>query len=399
MFFYRLTILAFILVCSFSAQAQYIDTRFTNPVCNHYGNKPKNSFCTREDLLNAQNNPEGPYQKVIELIQNQENKKITLGSMTFSNKGVATELCKALKRGVSVDILLDIGSEMATANQVVACGAKLFEIGTDEGEEKRGDLHHNKFLLVDQGAKVTLVFATANFSNPGMTINHETWTFVSERKDSKFIKDHLCLIRSLKKYTDDLKKFRSDLNACRNNSIIFEKEATIESLFVPADSTQLLRLIEEKIKSSSRVLLVSNRYSYDRITSLLNKANRAERRAIFDDDLYWGGIQPTDDYINEALDAKKIVSLEKVGVKVKFTQTSFGAAQKMHNKFIVFDDLVIVGAGNYTYAGMTSNFENFYVIKSAEVVEKFHEQFENLWKISTYRDQMPTDYWDPGVRP
>jgi phosphatidylserine/phosphatidylglycerophosphate/cardiolipin synthase-like enzyme len=56
--------------------------------------------------------------------------------------------------------------------------------------------------------------------------------------------------------------------------------------------------------------------------------------------------------------------------------------------------MVIVGAGNYTYAGMSSNFENFYVIRDPVTVEKFKEQFEYLWGISTPRNQMPKDYLD-----
>ena len=123
-----------------------------------------------------------------------------------------------------------------------------------------------------------------------------------------------------------------------------------------------------------------------------------DNRAVFDDDLFWGGIQPTEDYVREALDARKVAQLEKAKTSVRFTQTSFGAAQKMHSKFIVFDDAVVVGAGNFTYAGMTANFENFYVIQDAETVEKFAKQFEYLWKISTPRSQMPKEYVDFGTR-
>ncbi len=76
-------------------------------------------------------------------------------------------------------------------------------------------------------------------------------------------------------------------------------------------------------------------------------------------------------------------------LKVKFMQTFFGAAQKMHSNFIVFDDLVVVGAGNFTASGMMSNFENFYIVRDAKTVEQFKTQFEYLWSLATYRSQMP----------
>lgn len=379
----------------FSVQAQTIDVSFTNPQCQAYDSKPQNAFCTRSDLPRAQANPNGPYQKVLRLIKNKNNKHITLASMTFSHQDVAKALCYALKNNVGVTILIDAGSEMAVAEQVAACGAELVKIGTAEPEAIRGDLHHNKFLLVETTDKTTLVTATANFSNPGLSINHETWTFYQDRADSVLMQNHRCLIDSLKKYQGKLPTFRQDLTECRSPA---KAAVKVESLFVPADSTKLVKLIEENIKKSSRVLLASNRYSFDRITRAFSASASRDSRALFDDDLYWGGIQPTADYVNEAVDAKKIEQLEKGGTKVKFMQTSFGAAQKMHNKFIVFDELVIVGAGNFTAGGMMANFENFYVVKDSKTVELFRAQFEYLWSIGSYRNQMPRDYSDPGKR-
>ena len=315
--------------------------------------------------------------------------------MTFSHKDVATALCQAIKNRVGVTVLIDAGSEMAAAEQVEACGGELVKIGAAEADDQRGDLHHNKFILVEATDKTTLVFATANFSNPGLTINHESWTFVTDTENAQIMQDHRCLIAALKNYRDKLPQFRQELNECREAR---KPQAKIESLFVPADSAKLVKLIEDNIKKSSRVLMTSNRYSFDRITKALAASASTDSRALFDDDLYWGGIQPTADYVNEAVDAKKIEQLEKTSVKVKFMQTSFGAAQKMHSKFIVFDDIVIIGAGNFTAGGMMSNFENFYVIRDAKTAELFKTQFEYLWSLASTRKQMPKDYTDPGTR-
>lgn len=390
------SILGIALLLSFSAKAQLlIEPRFTNPQCQAYAGKPQNAYCTRADVARAQTQTEGPYKKVLELIKKRGVQKITLGTMTFSHKDVASALCQAIRNRVEVTVLIDSSAEMAVAESVAKCGARLYKVGTAEPEEEeapRGDLHHNKFLLAESTNESTLVFATANFSNPGLTINHEVWTFVTAKNDSEFMQNHQCLIESLKTYTDDLARFRKDVQSCRSR-VQKDQNSVIESLFVPADSARLMKLIDDSIRSSSRVLIASNRYSYDKVTSAIAAAKSRDSRAIFDDDLYWGGIQPTEDYVREALDARKVAQLEKTA-KVRFTQTSFGAAQKMHSKFIVLDRMVIVGAGNYTYAGMSANFENFYVIRDPVTVEKFKEQFEYLWSISTPRNQMPKDYVD-----
>lgn len=386
---------ASVLLFSFTTQAQQIELNFTNPKCQAYEGKPQNAFCTRADLPRAQTNPNGPYQKVLSLLKNKNNKHITLGTMTFSHKDVATALCQAIKNRVGVTVLIDAGSEMATAEQVESCGGELVKIGAAETDDQRGDLHHNKFLLVEATDKTTLVFATANFSNPGLTINHESWTFVTDTENAQIMQDHRCLIAALKNYRGKLPLFRQELAECRKNR---KPQVKIESLFVPADSAKLVKLIEENIKKSSRVLMTSNRYSFDRITKAFATSASTDSRALFDDDLYWGGIQPTADYVNEAVDARKVEQLEKTGAKVKFMQTSFGAAQKMHAKFILFDDLAIIGAGNFTASGMMSNFENFYVIRDVKSLELFKAQFEYLWSIASTRKQMPKDYTDPGAR-
>lgn len=374
-----------------------LDMRFTNPQCKAYGDKPKNSFCTRDDLPRNQANPEGPFQQVVSLIRDRQNVKITLGTMTFSHKEIAAELCKVIRRGVRVEVLIDSGAEAATAEQVRACGGDLFPIGVAEAEdEPRGDLHHNKFLLVERRNDSVLVFATANFSNPGLTINHETWGFVTDKKEAPLMRHHQCLIDSLKRYTDNLRRFGRDMSNC---GVSYPRNAKIEALFVPADSPKLLKLIEDEMRRSSRVLMTSNRYSFARITKAFGSSKATDRRAVFDDDLYWGGLQPIEGYEREAVDAKSVSGLERIGVSVRFTQTSFGAAQKMHNKFIVLDGMVIVGAGNYTGGGLLKNFENFYIIRDRATVEAFANQFDYLWSISSSRRQMPSTYWDPGIRP
>jgi phosphatidylserine/phosphatidylglycerophosphate/cardiolipin synthase-like enzyme len=384
-------------------RAQTMEFIFTNPLCQTYPGKPKNAFCTREDVAANTRNRTSLQRRVLSEIKNRDNLAVTLASMTFSNRAVAQTLCEVIKRGVRVKILIDAGAEQATAQEVESCGAELWPIGSVEPQDQAAptalhrDLHHNKFLLIERKNNLRLLaFATANFSTPGLSINHETWSFITDQGDSKMMRDHQCLISALESYNGRRARFSNSLNKCRTASRV---ASNIESFFVPADSRRLLQLIDENIRQSNRVWMTSNRYSYDRLTQAFRAGSARDRKAIFDDDLYWGGLQPTDDYKNEALDSVQVKKLEKAGVAVRFTQTSYGAAQKMHNKFIIFDDLVIVGAGNYTYSGLASNFENFYAVRDPVTVELFSRQFIQLWSLSTSRSAMPEGYVDPGAVP
>lgn len=372
------------------ASAQNIEIVFTNPECEQYGNRPVGSFCTRADLDRNLKKEDGVFEKLSSLISDPETKSIALGTMTFSNRNVATLLCQAAKNGVEVEIFLDAGAAAETARTIEKCGATLNLVGEAESENKRGDLHHNKFMLVQREKDSTVVFSTANFSNPGLTINHETWGFITDSNRSIAIQNHVCLIESLREYQGDMSGFRSNIRACKKN----DTNQSVQSLFVPVESSNLVRLIETGYRESSRVLMTSNRFSFPRIINAAEKSQAEDQRAVFDDDLFWGRTTPTEDYKDEALDAQRVQSLQKAGVDVRFTQTSNKAAQKMHSKFIVFDDFVVVGAGNFTHGGLMANFENFYVIRDPEIIEQFVAQFEYLWELSNSAQQMPRRY--PG---
>lgn len=385
----------------FVLRAQTLDFIFTNPQCKSYSGKPRHAFCTRQDVAPNTRKRASLQVQLLSEIQNSQNISVTLASMTFSNKAVAQALCQVINKGVRVKILIDAGAEQLTAKEVEHCGAELIAVGTAETQEQaeasRGDLHHNKFLLIERkNNSYLLAFATANFSTPGLSINHETWGFIDHSADSRLVQDHICLIEALESYNGRRAQFNTALNRCRRGR---RAESDVESLFVPTDSQRLLTIIDQNIRQSERVWMTSNRYSYDRLTQAFKANSSSERKAIFDDDLYWGGLQPTADYVNEALDAAKVRKLERAGVAVRFMQTSYGAAQKMHNKFIVFDHMVVVGAGNYTYGGLTANFENFYIVRDPVTVETFSRQFQRLWSLSTERANMPSDYSDPGAQP
>lgn len=367
---------------SFSALAQNIELKFTQPVCKEYAGKPVGAFCTREDVAASTADEAGPLKSLLSEIQDRQNTKITMATMTFSHKAVGEALCQAAQRGVEVQVLIDAEAEPAVAKSVEACGAELVLIGAKEKEGQRGDLHHNKFMLFERKSSEDLViFSTANFSNPGLSINHETWGFVTAGKQSAFMKNHRCLVDSLINSSSGRRVFRAALEKC----MVDDSRESIQSLFLPTESKTLVQLVEASIAESERVWMASNRFSFTPvIDAFAGRSQNKDSRAIFDDDLFWAEKLPNSErYSGNVLDAQRINELAKTGVSVRYTQTSFEAAQKMHNKFLILDEMVIVGAGNFTSGGMTQNFENFYVIKDQNVVNEFVSYYENLWDLSS----------------
>ncbi len=371
----------FLLFLSPSAFANEIQIRFTEPICKQYPEKTLGAYCTREDLPASIKDENGPSQTLLREISHPENQSITLATMTFSNRTVAKALCAALDKGVQVQVILDASAEPATAQTVVECGGNLKLVGTKEEEGQMGDLHHNKFLLIQRaGPTDTLIFSTANFSNPGLSINHETWGFVSSADSNPLNRNHKCLVNALLNSSSNRKEFRLALEKCK----VDDSKEQIQSLFLPTQSKELVKKIEKAIANSERVWMTSNRFSFIPIVKAFDlRRDKSNSRAIFDDDLYWAAKLPnSEEYSGNALDAERIAELKQTGVDVRYTETSYEAAQKMHNKFLVLDKMVIVGAGNFTAGGLTRNFENFYVITDASTVEQFASKFKQLWSLS-----------------
>ncbi|MCE3009224.1 MAG: phospholipase D-like domain-containing protein [Proteobacteria bacterium] len=380
-------VILFLLSFSPFALAQEIELKFTQPVCKEYPGKPAGAFCTREDVASSTADEGGPLKSLLREVQDRQNTKITMATMTFSHKAVGEALCQAAQRGVEVQVLIDAEAEAATAKSVEACGAELTLIGAKEKEGQRGDLHHNKFMLFERkSSKDLLVFATANFSNPGLSINFETWGFVTAEKQSAFMKNHRCLVDSLINASSGRRAFRAALEKC----MVDDSHESIQSLFLPTESKNLVQLVEQSIAGSQRVWMASNRFSFSPvIEAFAGRAQNRDSRAIFDDDLFWAEKLPnSDQYSGNVLDAQRINELAKTGVSIRYTQTSFEAAQKMHNKFLILDEMVIVGAGNFTSGGMTQNFENFYVINDQNVVDEFASYYEQLWDLSSLKREI-----------
>ena len=70
-------------------------------------------------------------------------------------------------------------------------------------------------------------------------------------------------------------------------------------------------------------------------------------------------------------------------------------------KYIIFNfadgsGAVHAGAGNFTVAAFTKNFENYYFIKVPEIVSKFRTQYDYMYnELATGYNKLPKTYSNP----
>jgi len=75
--------------------------------------------------------------------------------------------------------------------------------------------------------------------------------------------------------------------------------------------------------------------------------------------------------------------LSTCGFPVRLTQGREGDDSKMHHKFAVLDDhLVITGSYNWTFASEERNHENVVLLREPALTQTYHHEFEALWEES-----------------
>lgn len=73
-----------------------------------------------------------------------------------------------------------------------------------------------------------------------------------------------------------------------------------------------------------------------------------------------------------------IEKLCKAGIEVKVDKSPY----HMHHKFAVIDNrMVLTGSYNWTLSAAMHNHENLLISSDKEVVKRFGEEFERLWKL------------------
>jgi phosphatidylserine/phosphatidylglycerophosphate/cardiolipin synthase-like enzyme len=387
---------------------------FTNPECEEYKYptpvranngtlltaKPKNVYCKAQDHAASAKRKTSPHFRLLEWINHSETKEIFMAYLSFSNSEITDALCSALKRGVSLQLVLDAepGETNAHAEKLRSCGkADVFYRGNRAGL----GFSHNKLTVINphHNNEMKLVFSSANMST-GTSIHHENWNFVTTSQKSYFAQAHDCLMDGMIQHGEAKKTFVAYIDNCRKQ-ITVPEEDDIKTFFVPGEGKKAFAAIKSLAFKSQQLNTVAHRFSgifLDLFQELL--AQKQSVRLVTDDDMYWSYKYRRPTGRNSTQEAIELFPLVALGLELRFLETNHNAMLLQHNKFMVFElngaNAVFTGAGNFTTSAFENNYENYYLISLPEVVQSYQEQFENFWnEMSTQEELMP----EKDVRP
>jgi hypothetical protein len=388
------------------------ETLFTNPVCETYNynrpmvslsghdiaSKPDDVYCKPSDEESSVKRVTAPQYRLTEWISSPETKEILLAYLSFSSKNIARALCDAAARGVHIRMVLD-GEVNKDAEALKKCSSSNLVQVTYRGNTGGLGYAHNKILMINPSAPVVkLVFSSGNLTS-GTSINHENWNFVTTAGESYFMRSHKCVIESMITSGDTKANFTQSLNTCQSQ-IQAPRETDIQVFFSPVQGKAALETVTAAGAAAVQVDGMSHRLSgaiADFFAHLLATGKKV--RFILDDDIYWANLLKQDVGRNQKFEAFKIYNnLISKGMDTRFLQTNQNVYQLQHNKFMVFtfadgSGAVFNGAGNFTTAAFTKNFENFYYISIPSVVEAYKVQYKKYFdEMATTAEGMPRDY-------
>ncbi len=388
---------------------------FTNPVCRRYAYpnpiesnagspivaKPENVFCAPQDAAASAARETSPQHKLISWIRDPEVTEIFFAYLSFSNKVVGAELCKAVQeRNVKITFVLDRETELDAANQLLACRPGNGKPELAPRMELRGHdatigyAHNKVFMFNPRSDKPRIVFSSGNLSS-GVVLHHENWHFLRVPARTHFAKAHLCLMDGMLEHYRTKQEYKAFIKGCRDGGGVGE-EADLKTFFVPGDGGRATEFVTAGVRSATEIAMAAHRFSFSTLRSeigqRLDDRQKPRVRLVVDDDIWWAGhgqeVGPNtrDEYFN-------VQDLRKVGVDVRYMETNHAAKSLHHNKFIVFNtpqgDAVFAGAGNLTGTAFTDNFENFYYITVPEIVAAMKQQYEHLWSLASPEEKLP----------
>jgi len=399
------------------------DILFTNPLCREYtyatpiktadGSKtltakPKNVYCSHEDIAVSAARPTSPQNKLISWIHDLgANDEIFLAYLSFSNQAVAGELCSALQRGTKVTFVLDARSP--AADQVEGCGGTVLL----RGHQGSIGYAHNKFILINpKGTSeyMKMTFSSGNMSS-GVVTHHENWHFIDVKRSSYFAQSHVCLMEAQlsEEATSGKSQYTAAINHCRGE-IDAPEEDDIKSFFIPVleDRRRAERYLLGAIGEAKKIDIGAHRFGHPKMVEALRSrlaAGQVKVRMVADDDLYWldpvvGTAAKVGD--NEYFEAENVASLEEAGgdnFEIRYFETNQGEHLLHHNKYLVFRKGtgaatgMLGGAMNLTSTGFNDNFENGYFIKIPKVLDAFTTQYKRVWD----GEKASADEQDPPI--
>lgn len=400
---------------------------FTNPLCRKYAypaeqqvlsnagerltHKPENVYCGPGDSAASAERDTSPQKKLLDWIKDPETTEIFFAYLSFSNKVVGAEICKAVQeRNVKVTFVLDRETELAAANTLLACQPGNGDPNLKPRMELRGHdasigyAHNKVFMINPRSEKPRIVFSSGNLSS-GVVLHHENWHFLRVPARTHFAKAHVCLMDGMLDHYRTKQEYSTFIKTCRDGAGIGE-ESDIKTFFVPGDGGRAGQNVQNGIRTATSLGIAAHRFSYSLLRRELDARFAAgsppEVKLVADDDIWWAGHgAPRDSVPNTADEFGFVQQLQADGMQVRYMETNNNAHYLHHNKFIVFEtpqgEAAFAGAGNLTGTAFTDNFENFYWITIPHVVKAMKDQHEHLWSLATPEQNLPATNVQPAT--
>lgn len=398
---------------------------FTNPVCEEYayenpvltnnGNfvlsKPKNVYCKDQDTLINEFRITSPNYHVLKLIEDKDVNELFLAYLSFSNHQVADALCRAIRRDVKVTFIIDSNAvERNSARREIDFikSCRPITIENEPRVEFRGNISglgyaHNKIIMASYKSnpqKAVVVFGSGNMST-GTTTHHENWNFLTTNKKTHFYQSHGCIKEGMLD-VQSRSRFKKFMKECRSK-ISVPQEDDIKVYAIPTDGKVTMDNIKDKFSKATSIDGAAHRFTHPAISDAIVKAeNNGKRvRFILDDDIYWVGVRGKTTGASRYMEFVNSIKIIKAGAEVRYMQTNQNNWQLHHNKFLIFNFAdgtggVHTGAGNFTKAAFSKNFENYYYMTMPEAVDQFRTQFDHMFNnLGTSFEMMPAIYVNP----
>lgn len=419
----RIVILGF-LVFSVTVSAGEIqfDLMHTRQDCKHLGYQP--TFCHRDVDQTSAAELSGMTLKIgaqiDRAIQASDPKKasIYLAYLSFSNTTVQRKLCEAIAAGVNVRIVLDAASaggiDQLLSHKVcqeTPNRPKVSLLGGLTSSPWR--LHHNKFLFVNPGPgkDINLNISSGNLSVFGTSLHMDHWLTMVAPSSSNLVRAQLCVMKALNEtteYADSIGGHNGDNDDRVAEKYIESREECYASggvipmnqpdtaiakesvalMFSPNYDEVYSTLSKEinKVRTQGKngyIYIAIQHFTHKGIGNDLVRASKAgvDVRIIMDDDVVTnkGEVQGAMKHLNE-------LKAKAPRIQVRYLETNHlagGNGAMMHNKFAILNgQRVLAGAGQYTYAAMQNNWENFALTQVPSLSKKYAEYFKELWELS-----------------
>lgn len=411
---------------------------FTNPKCEAYPyaettyandgslllGKPANVYCKYGDKKQNIDREDSPNFNIRKVIENADVKELFLTYLSFSDSKVADSLCSAIEeRNVKVTLIVDSKNDtverrnqgaMAKFDQVSNCKPKKSRLSKNEKPNHprtytRGNIGglgyaHNKIIMAkykSDDKKITLVFSSGNMSS-GTVLHHENWHFLTTSTETYLASAHECIKEGMLNNASSKSEFKKYIKECRSK-IKIQPEDDLKLFIVPSDGKVAMENIVKNFKNSIKIDVAVHRFTHRSLINSMIEATKFKKdvRLVVDDDVFWAGKLNETVGSSMPFEANNMNKVRRAGTKVKYMETNESGRLLHHNKYIVFTlkdgtKAVHTGAGNFTSAAFSKNFENYYFITIPEITDKFSKQFNYMYgELATDYYKLPNVYSNP----